>query len=359
MRCSPARAIDPPIAMTDGFTRLTQAVSTSPMSRPAWRTAWIASRSPRLTSSTTSPPEFTSTPCSRSARAMAGPEASASRHPRLPQWHGVGAAGDAHVGHVGAAGDPHVPDVAGDALRPLQQTARDDAGADARGHLDEHEVLDVRPGDRALAERHDVHVVVDEHGHLEVLLHPTRHVETVPSGHDRRVHRPARGVLDRARHADADRHELVPIAPEVRDEREARVDHPAEHGLGPLRDVHGLAALGEHRAGEVGDRERRVRGAEVGGEHDAGGGVERELRRRASAGRRGVGHGGHEAELHELVDPRGDGRSGQSGGLRKGRASARHAVAEELEQLARTRRAERRSPADVDHSLSKAHPLGG
>ena len=46
-------------------------------------------------------------------------------------------------------------------------------------------------------------------------------------------------------------------------------------------------------------------GAQVGGEHDSGHRVEREPRRRAPPGRRRAGDGGHEAELHERVDPRG------------------------------------------------------
>ena len=150
--------------------------------------------------------------------------------------------------HVRAARDADVADVAGDALRAaLQQAARDDAGADAGRDLHEHEVLDVRPGERAFAERHDVHVVVDEHRHLEVLLHPAGHVEAVPAGHDRRVHRAPGVVLDRAGHADADRRELVAVAAELLDEGEGGVDHPAEHGLGALRDVDALGALGEHR----------------------------------------------------------------------------------------------------------------
>lgn len=262
------------------------------------------------------------------------------------------------AGHVGAARDADVSDVAGDALgAALQEAARDDARADAGRDLHEHEVFDLRPGECSLAEGHDVHVVVDEHGHLEVLLHPAGHVEAIPAGHDRRVDGAPGGVLDRTGHADADGDEILPVATEPFDEGEPRVDEPAEHGLGAQRDVERLAVLGEHRAGEVGDGDRRVRGAEVGGEHDARSGVERELRRRASAGRGGVGDGGDEAEFHEFVDPRGDGGAGEARARGERCACTRRPVTEQLEELARARGAECRAAADVDHALSKAHHL--
>ena len=64
------------------------------MSRPAWRTAWIAVMLPPLTSSTTSWLDSGDIPVSRSSRASAGPEASASRQPRLPHWQGTSAPRD-------------------------------------------------------------------------------------------------------------------------------------------------------------------------------------------------------------------------------------------------------------------------
>ena len=74
----------------------------------------------------------------------------------------------ARARHVGAARDVDVADVAGGALgAALQESARDDAGADAGRHLHEDQVVDVGPGVLALAERHDVHVVVDQHGSVE------------------------------------------------------------------------------------------------------------------------------------------------------------------------------------------------
>ena len=82
----------PPMRMREGFIRLTQVVRTSPRSRPAWRTAWIAWTSPDLTSSTTSDGVAAGTPAALRLRAIARPEATASRHPRLPQAQGTSAA---------------------------------------------------------------------------------------------------------------------------------------------------------------------------------------------------------------------------------------------------------------------------
>ena len=57
-----------------------------------------------------------------------------------------------------------------------------------------------------LAQRHDVDVVVHQHRHRRSVRCTKRgHVEAVPAGHDRRVDRPARRVLDRTGQADANR----------------------------------------------------------------------------------------------------------------------------------------------------------
>ena len=65
-----------------------------------------------------------------------------------------------------------------------------------------------------------------------------------------------------------------------------------------LRDRDVLARLGQHVARQVGDRDARVRGAEVGGQHDARVAVERERPRRAAAARR-ARLGGHDEPARE------------------------------------------------------------
>ena len=62
----------------------------------------------------------------------------------------------------------------------------------------------------ALAERHDVDVVVDEHRRIEVLTHPARDVEAIPTRHDRRVDRadPVEYSTGPG-HADADRGDVA------------------------------------------------------------------------------------------------------------------------------------------------------
>src|SRR5690606_24402063 len=106
-----------------------------------------------------------------------------------PGCHGLQASAIAAVaGHPGAAGDLHVANIAGDSLgAALQEAAGDDARSDSGGDLHEDQVLCLRPRERAFAERHDVDVVVDEHGNFEVLLYPAGHVEAVPTRHDGRV----------------------------------------------------------------------------------------------------------------------------------------------------------------------------
>ena len=114
---------------------------------------------------------------------------------------------------VAGPGDAHVPEVAGRALgAALQLAAGDDAGADAGGDLDQHEVVDVGEMGTPLAQRHDVDVVVDEDRDGVVALDVAGDVVPVPAGHDRRVDRAAGGVLDRAGQADADGGELGDLA---------------------------------------------------------------------------------------------------------------------------------------------------
>ena len=111
--------------------------------------------------------------------------------------------------------------------------------------------------------------------------------EAVPAGHDRRVARAAGGVLDRARARRCRSRgrprrrgrSRVSSAPK-------RSSTQPEHRLRPGGDVHLAGLLGEDLAGEVGDREPRVGGAEVGGQDDARVLVEGEKHRRAAARRR-------------------------------------------------------------------------
>ena len=89
---------------------------------------------------------------------------------------------------------------------------------------------------------------------------------------------------------------------------EALVD-PVEHDLRVTRDVGVERALGQRRAGEVGDREPRVRRAEVGDQHDAGAAVERQHGRRPAAGRRAASGLVDEAMREQRLDALRDGRA--------------------------------------------------
>ena len=111
--------------------------------------------------------------------------------------------------------------------------------------------------------------------------------------------------------------------------------HPAQHHLGALGHVEALAHLAEDLAREVGQRGAHVGGADVDADHDLGRGVEREQRRRASAGRARAAERRHQLQAHQYVDPGGDGRPGQAGGVGELGARPRSAVAQQLEDVAR------------------------
>ena len=184
--------------------------------------------------------------------------------------------------------------------------------ADAGGDLHEQQVLDVTVDEDVLAERHDVHVVVDEHGDREHAGHKARDVEAVPARHDRRAHRATHGVLHGARHTDPDAHQVV--APSAAGQQILCVgQYPVKDGLGTVGNVDRRVDAVDRLAGKVREPERRVACAEVGSQDDPGVGVETKLHRRASTGRRGLPHGGQQVGAEQHVDLRADGRAGESG----------------------------------------------
>src|SRR5690606_32648263 len=214
----------------------------------------------------------------------------------------------ARARHLGSAGDVDVAEVAGGALgAALQEAAGDDACADAGGDLHEDEVVDVGPGVLALAEGHDVDVVVDEHGRVEAGGESPRHVVVVPARHDRRVDGAPGGVFDGAGQPDPDREQVARGAVEGGEQALRLRGDPAQHRLGPLGDAHLLEGLGEHAAGEVAHPDAHVRGADVDAEDDAAARGDGELGGGAAAGGDRVADGGDQPELHERVDADGDG----------------------------------------------------
>ena len=272
--------MSPPITMTAGLRMLTQAASTPPISRPAWRTSRTASCWPASTWCTTSRLE-------RVGR------------PELVQPAGEGAAaGDgleaadvpAAAHHVVVVADVDVADVAGRAVGPaVHVPAGDDARPDAGADLDEQQERLVAPVHPVLADGHDVHVVVDQRRHAEVLRQPLAHRVVVPARHDRRVHGPAGDVLDRARQADADAAERAEVAAGLAQQLLDRRLEPGQQRVGSLGDRDLPGPLDEDVAPEVGDRDAGVGGPDVGPRDDAGLAVEGERGGRSAAGRRAVG----------------------------------------------------------------------
>ena len=184
-----------------------------------------------------------------------------------------------------------------------------------------------------LAQRHDVHVVVDQAWGVVALGEAVTDRVAVPPGHDRRVDRPAGGELDRAGDADAHRHHVV-VDPAVQVEQGVEVELDlSEHRFGPGGDVEVDGLLGEELAGEVGDAEPGVGGAQVGDEHPAGLPVEGEEGRRTATGGRGVPDLGHQPVGDEPVDPEGDRGACQPGRPGDGVAGGRLAASDQLQDL--------------------------
>ena len=296
------------------------------MSRPAWRTAAIARASPAA--------HEVDDVLAVVGGAATGPDPGGERRAGSHGFEATGVA--AAAGDVVGADHADVTEVAGHTGGPALETAAgDDAGADAGGDLDQHQVVDVGQVHLLLAESHDVDVVVDQHGYGVLALETPRHVVLVPARHDRRADRAAGRVLDRAGQADADRGQVLERTALRLQQRAHGRGHPAQHHLGTLGHVEALAHLAEDLAGEVGQGGAHVGGADVDADHDLGRRVEREQRGRASAGRARAPERRHQLEAHQYVDPGGDGGPRQAGGVRELGARPRSAVAQQLEDVAR------------------------
>ena len=161
-------------------------------------------------------------------------------------------------------GDADVTDVASAAGEAaLGVTVQDDAGPDARTHLDEQQARDVREAAARLAETHQIRVVVDDDRNVEPVLKRLRHRVVVPAGHQRRLIRPAGSEVGPARQPDPDALQLSEGAPALAEQSSKPVAHGVEHRLRPGIDEHLLGRLGEHLTAGILEREPAVGGAEV------------------------------------------------------------------------------------------------
>src|SRR5690606_15849738 len=159
--------------------------------------------------------------------------------------------------------DAYVPDVAGAAGHAAVDGAvHDDAAADAGADLDEEEVAHRagQPGVQ-LAQRHQVHVVVDEDGAPQLLPDRVADGEPVPAGHDRRDDRHAVAEADRPGDPD-------PGAVHLRDQPlvaqlAEQVEGPFEDHGRALPDVALLADVPDDLQGAVGHRDVDRGGADV------------------------------------------------------------------------------------------------
>jgi hypothetical protein len=140
--------------------------------------------------------------------------------------------------------------------------AQDDPAADARADLDEEEVVDAAGGPCVeLAERHDVHVVVDHDGRAEGGREGVADGEAVPARHDRRHHGGTLALAHRARDADADTVQLLrgAVGAQLGDE----VHRLLEHDLGASPHVGWDALVGEQAHLAVRDRDVDGSGPDV------------------------------------------------------------------------------------------------
>ncbi len=227
--------------------------------------------------------------------------------------------------------DLDVPDVARAAGHPVVDLAADhDAAPDAGPDLHEEEVVD-GPGEPGvqLAERHDVHVVVHQHGAAELLAHRLPHRVAVPAGHDRGRDRYARGEAHRPGQADAGAVDLGGDAPGPQlAEQLARL---AEDGGRAVADVGRGGDLPEHLQLAVGHRHVDRGRADVDAGEPQAGRDAHDAGPPSAAGRREPG-GLHEPEIGEPVELHGHLGPGQPDDVAELGARARALPAKKQEE---------------------------
>ena len=164
-------------------------------------------------------------------------------------------------------------------------------------------------------------------------------------------------MLDGTGHADPDADEPGVGVAAGGEQPAALGDHVVEHRLGPVGDGDLVGVRGEDVAGEIGEGDGGVRGAEIDGQHDARQRVEGDARGRPSARRDRLSGGAHEAGCEEHVDAARHGGAGEPGEGGELRFGAPPAVAEDLEDLPGAGIGGRDAAHEFDHGDSKAQRL--
>ena len=214
------------------------------------------------------------------------PEPAGDRARRRQRLDAADVAADAP--HVGSAAHPDVADVARRTVRAVMQLAGtgDQAAPDPGADLDEQQRRLVRGQRPGLAERAQVHVVLQQRRAAERAAQARGDRVGVPARHDRRPDRDAVPAVDRTRHADHHR-PRGGVAGHLRPQRaQVRLDG-GEHRVRPLGDVDVDVPVGPDGLAQVDDGEVRAVCTEVGDQHVAAARGEREPVRRAAAARRG------------------------------------------------------------------------
>ena len=142
-----------------------------------------------------------------------------------------------------------------------------DAHADPRAHVQIHEVLDVAPeAESALAERAEVHIVLEEHVRPKLRADRVEQPGPAPSGQVVGKRRVIFVLGEHARAPDARDGDVAPPQPRVL--RHIPSD-PAQLGDQDLRarQPGGLVGPGGDRAGEVGHRRAHALAADVDPDH--------------------------------------------------------------------------------------------
>ncbi len=217
--------------------------------------------------------------------------------------------------------------------------------------LDEQQRRLVRGQRPGLAERAQVHVVLQQHRAAERAAQARGDGVGVPAGHDRRPHRDAVPAVDGTGHADHHR-PRGGVARHLRPQRaQARLDG-VEHRVRSLGDVDVDVPVGPHGLAQVDDGEVRAVCTEVGDQHVPAARGEREPVGRAPAARGGprAGHPEH-AAVEQLVDPVAHGRAGEPGRLHEVGLAGRGAGRDEARQ-----RAERDGTVETGREGGRAEP---
>ena len=160
--------------------------------------------------------------------------------------------------------------IAGRAICPAVHLAvAHDAAANASTDLDHQEVFNIALQTPLLAQRHQVHIVVDEHRSSEFLAQIVLDGKAVPLGHQRRVNQLPADKIHRARHTNTNANDLFARISALLEQLSHQHPNTRQHNAGAAAHIRGFTVVRQHLQVRQHQCQIQTGGAQIGAKDDA------------------------------------------------------------------------------------------